>query len=77
MKPVSSGYKCQKETLDHVLKYPNKKAKEARKAALAAFRKEGNNKKIPQKVIDKIHHLLTHYMQGAGRRYSNIQKICL
>ena len=61
------GYRYQKETLDHVLKCPNKEAKEARKKALTAFRKEGKKKRIPRKVIDRIHHLLTHYMQGRER----------
>ena len=55
------GCRCQKETLNHVLKGPNKEAREARKTTLAAFRKEGK-KKIPQKVIDRIQHLLTHYI---------------
>ena len=54
------GYRYQKETLDHVLKCPNKEAKEARKAALVAFKEEGKKKRIPRKVIDRIHHLLTH-----------------
>ena len=58
------GYRYQIETLDHVLKCPNKEAKEARKAALTAFRMKGKKKRIPRKVIDRIHHLLTHYRQG-------------
>jgi hypothetical protein len=32
-------YRFQKETLNHVLKCPNKEAKETRKTALVAFRK--------------------------------------
>ena len=31
------------------------------KTALTAFRKEGKKKKIPRTIIDRIHHLLTHY----------------
>ena len=58
------GYMCQIETLDHVLKCPNKEAKEARKTALTAFRVGGKKKRIPRKVIDRIHYLLTHYTQG-------------
>ena len=58
------GCRYQKETLNHVLRCSNKEAREAREArktTLGAFRKEGK-KKIPQKVIDRIQHLLTHYM---------------
>ena len=47
-----------------MLKCPNKEAKEARKTALTAFRVGGKKKRIPRKVIDRIHYLLTHYMQG-------------
>ena len=50
-----------------MLKCPNKETKDTRKAALTVFRKEGKKKIIPQKVIGRIHHLLTHYMQGRER----------
>ena len=50
--------------LGHMLKCPTNEAREARKAALAAFRAEGKRKRIPQTVIDRIHYLLTHYTQG-------------
>ena len=43
---------------------PNKEAREMIKAVLAAFRAEGKKKKIPQPVMQSIHHLLTKYMQG-------------
>ena len=34
------------------------------KLHLQTFRKEGREKKIPRKVIDRIHTILTQYMQG-------------
>ena len=58
------GYRCQKEILNHVLKCPNKEARETRKAALAAFRVEGKKKRIPRTVIDRIHCILSHYTYG-------------
>ena len=58
------GCRCQKETLDHMLKYLNKEAREARKTVLAVFRVEGKKKRIPRTVIDRIHYLFSHYTQG-------------
>ena len=55
---------AKKEILDHVLKCPNKEAREARKTALAEFRVEGKKKRIPRNVIDRIYYLLSHYNQG-------------
>ena len=57
------GGRYQTEKLDHVLKYPSREAKEAREAALTAFRMEGKKIRIPRKVIDKIYHLFIHYRQ--------------
>ena len=58
------GCRCEKETLDHVLKFPNKEAREAIKAALVAFRVDGKKKRIPQTIIEKIHYPLINYIQG-------------
>ena len=41
------GCRCQKETLDHVLKCPNKVAKEARKIEFATFRRSRKKERIP------------------------------
>ena len=51
-----TGCGYQKETLDHVLRCPNKEANEATKTALIAFRKEGRKKRITQQVVDKTPH---------------------
>ena len=56
-----------------MLRCPIKEAKETRKTALVKFRKEGRKKRIPQKVVDRIHTLLTHYMQGQVGRIATTQ----
>ena len=50
--------------LGHMLKCPTNEAREARKAALAVFRVEGEKKRILWTIIDRIHYLLSHYTQG-------------
>jgi hypothetical protein len=58
------GCRCRIDTLDHILQHHNTEAVETRQRVMAEFMKDGKKTKAPQRVTNRMHDFLNHYMNA-------------